>query len=295
MLVSSDVLAPWIAVSGIVILIFTLSEIFQDLFHPTASGSLSGFVSRNLFRAARRIHWRLSAVGPLSLVMVILSWTLLLACGFALIYWAGVPAAFRFQIPEDQQRGGFGTMLYFSFEALTTLGLGDITPRADWARIAAAVEALVGLGLVTASVSFVLLIYPALARMRALARRASILGAAEQQTGVDVISEDVDRFLVELAGDLIRTRVDFIHFPIIYYFHSDAKDASLPQALQLLAKFAHAGSQLQSDRVRLAAAALKMALGQLAEVIAESFVHADPSDTNAVFEAYAEDHLLKRR
>ncbi len=287
--------AWWTTLPGVVVIALTLREIFQDLFHPTASGSLSGFIARSMFGAARRVRWLLSAVGPLSLVIVILCWTLLLACGFGLVYWGGFPGDFRFQIPEDQQRGGFGTMLYFSLEALTTLGLGDITPRADWARMAAVLEALIGFALVTASVSFILLIYPALSRMRTLARRTSILVRAGEITGIDVISEGIDRLLAELALDLIRTRVDFIHFPIIYYFHSNAKEASLPQALQLLGKFARTGSQVEdNERVRLASAALSTALAELAKVLAEDFIHTDASDTDAVLAAYAEDHMLPK-
>jgi len=294
MLVSSDVPAPWIAVAGLVILAFTLREIFKDLFNPSARGTLSGVVARTTFRMGRLIRPLLPVAGPLALVLVMMCWAFLIACGFALVYWAGFPGDFRFQIPQDQHQGGFGTMLYFSLEVLTTLGLGDITPLSGWTRAAAVLEALIGLALVTASVSWIVLLYPALARLRTLARRVSTLVKAGQQTGLDVMSEDVEHVLAELALDLIRTRVDFIHFPIIYYFHSDTMDASLPRALQLLSNFAQAGTEQKDDkRLRLASAALSTALAELASLLADKFGRGDASDTDAVLAAYAEDHLLK--
>ncbi len=115
---------------------------------------------------------------------------------------------------------GFRTVLYFSLETLTTLGLGEITPRPGWTRWAVDAEALLGLSLFTASISWFVLLYPALGRLRTLARRASILARASETTGIDVVAGDVESMLADLTLDVIRTRVDFIHFPIIYYFHA---------------------------------------------------------------------------
>jgi len=163
-------------------------------------------------------------------------------------------------------------MLYFSLQAVTTLGLGDVTPKTDWLRILVAFQALAGLALVTASVSWIVLLYPALARMRTLARRASILARAEQNTSVDVVSGDAQFLLGDLALDVIRTRVDLIHFPIIYYFYSDHARSSLAQSLPYLVRFAVQGSGPESSqRVRLASATLREALDDLAEVLAERF------------------------
>ena len=98
-------------------------------------------------------------------MLVIFCWVFLLAAGFALIYWSSLPAGFRLNTGTNpQQQSGFLSAIYFSLEALTTLGLGDLTPKPGWLRILVTFEALVGFSLVTASVSWVLLIYPALAR-----------------------------------------------------------------------------------------------------------------------------------
>lgn len=95
-------------------------------------------------------------------------------------------------------------MFYFSLEVMTTLGLGDLIPTTDWLRILATGEALIGFSLVTASVSWIVLLYPALGRMRTLARRALILVNAEQSTGVQVISGDVERLLTPVTTETAR-------------------------------------------------------------------------------------------
>ncbi|MGI8958884.1 MAG: hypothetical protein ACR2IV_03795 [Bryobacteraceae bacterium] len=82
-------------VAGVLILAFAFREIFQDLFHPTRTGSLSDFIGRTLFRLLRRRHSTLSLAGPLSLVIVILSWAFAQAVGFALIYWGVFRANFK--------------------------------------------------------------------------------------------------------------------------------------------------------------------------------------------------------
>lgn len=282
--------AWWTIVAGAVVVAFALREIFQDLFQPTAAGLLSGYIARRIFRMARRSRSTLTLAGPLALVIVILCWTGLLGIGFALIYWSSFPNGFK---TAPGERNSVLSAVYFSFEALTTLGLGDIAPKTDWIRMVAVLEALLGFSLVTASITWIVLIYPALGRMRTLARHAAILIKAEERTRVEVISGDGESLIAELAVGVIRTRIDFIHFPIIYYFHSSVESASLPEALGHLMYFAQRGfAPGAPDRVRLASAALRAALDELAEALRSRFLRSETKEAASVFEAYARDHLV---
>jgi Ion channel len=283
------------AAGGVLILAFAFREIFQDLFHPTRTGSLSDFVGRTLFRLLRRRPSTLSLAGPLSLIVVILSWAFAQAVGFALLYWIGFPGQFQTLSGTGPATGnGFWLMLYFSLQVMTTLGFGDLLPTAGWLRGLATFQALSGLALVTASVSWIVLLYPALARMRTLARRASILARAQEQTRVDVVSGDAQYLLGDLALDVIRTRVDLIYFPIIYYFRSESGRASLPESLPYLVAFANGACKNEApDRVRLAGATLHAALDDLAATLSERFLHKGTANTEGVFRAYAEDHLTR--
>ena len=282
----------WTAGPGVLIVAFTLREIFQDLFRPGGAGTLSDFIARSVYRIFRRRPAQLPVAGPLALVLIIFCWVLLIGVGFALIYWDSFPDQVQAASEKSPHaEHGFWPALYFSFEALTTLGLGDLAPTATWLRLVLTLEALIGFSIVTASVSSIVLLYPALARMRTLARRTWTLAEAERRTEVLVVSGDAEMLLGALALEVIQTRVDLIHFPLLYYFHSDNRAASLRGAIPHLVRFAEQGSRRDdAGRVRLAAAALRVALDDLADVFGRRFLDADPSDAAAVFRAYAEDH-----
>jgi hypothetical protein len=288
----------WAAVPGAFIAAFALREIFRDLFHPSQSGSLSDYVARFIFRLFRTRRSLLPLAGPLSLVIVIFCWAFLLSLGFALIYWGSFPDAFQLSTGRDpKQEHAFQSVLYFSLEVLTTLGLGDVAPRPEWLRFTVTMHALFGISLITASVSWIVLLYPALARMRALARHATMLARAEQVTGVDAIdSGDPEYLLSDLALEVIRTRVDLVHFPIIYYFYSDRETVSLASSIPNLVHLAEDGCRKERPaQVRLAAMMLREALDDLARLLGERFVSADPNDPDAVFRAYAKEHQAERR
>ncbi len=283
----------WTVLPGVLILAFTFNQIFQDLFHPTQSGALSEWIGRTTFRLFRRRPSTLSIAGPLTLVIVILLWATLQAVGFALLYWASFPWAFHFLSHPANGTGGFWTVLYFSVQVMTTLGLGDLLPTAAWLRILVSIQALVGFALLTASVSSIVLIYPPLSRMRTLARFTETLLEASKRTGIEVVSPDAQDLLNGLAVNVIQARVDFIHFPILYYFHADRRRSSLARALPNLLCFAEQGLKRDtSEQVRLASATLQTALEDLAQVLSNRFVHLEPNDPAEVFRAYAEDHVI---
>jgi hypothetical protein len=261
------------SILGLVVVVWALWETFQDLFQPSGSGSLSSFVGRRLFQIARRVRWMLPVAGPLSVVVVIACWAALVAAGFALIYWGRSPGAFSADATEPRDAlGRFAAVLYFSLATLTTVGSGSLAPKTDWVRLMTAIESLIGISLVTASITWITLIYPALGRMRTLARRLSAFGKAQEQTGIPVVSGNTEALLGDFAQSIIRMRVDFIHFPLIYYFRAETEEASLPDSLGQLVSWAELASrENQPERVRLSGNILKIALLDLAKVLAVRF------------------------
>ena len=177
-------------VSGTLLVLFTVREIFHDIFHPTRSGSLSDFVGRiaSLFMRHTRLR---SSVGPLALVAVMLCWVVLLAIGFALLYTGLYPQEFISSAGEVSH--GFWMKflrsLYFSLGSLGAFQTFDLNPRTAWLRLIVAIEGLVGISMITASVSWLVLLYPALARTRMLARRLFVLIEAEKMTSLSLVRE----------------------------------------------------------------------------------------------------------
>jgi Ion channel len=287
----------WTTLAGVLIITWTLREVFSDLFQPSASGSLSAFVGARIFKLLKRVPSWLPAAGPLTIVVVISTWALLIASGFALIYWSRFPGAFAGVSTESHDPfHRIVSSLYFSLATLSTLGAGEIQPSGGWIRIVTGFEGLIGASLVTASTTWIVLIYPALGRMRSLSRFSTILVEAAKRTGIDPTAGDAEGLLVDLTGHVIRVRVDLIHFPLIYYFHGDTEGASLAKSLQMLTKLAQtAATDDRPQRVRLAAAMLQVALNDIAQLFASRFVRdQDAKNTEAVLQAVARDHLRSR-
>ena len=141
-----------------------------------------------VFRSvALRYPSLLAIAGPSALITVIASWVALLAVGWALIYWPRLPEKFSFAPGLDpSNQASFIDALYLSLYTLSTLGYGTITPTPGWLRIASTGEALIGFGLLTASLTWVVSIYPPLTRRRSLAQQIALVRDAESQTGISV-------------------------------------------------------------------------------------------------------------
>jgi Ion channel len=279
----------WPSALGTLIVVFMLREVFRDLFHPSATGSLSDIVAKNVFNLFRHMPHLLGDAGPLSMVIVILIWTLGICLGFGLIFWALPPE--NFKIESGKPPAGFWAMLYFSLEVFTTLGLGDYTPIPIWLRLLATFEALAGFGILTASVSSIILLHGALARMRSLARRISLIARTEQEMHFTFSGDNAEQILADFSADIVRTRVDLIQFPVVYYFYSDQDHASLSRVLPHVLRLANTALvDTNNERTRNSAALLRLALQDLAETFRARFVHSPNEDCEAVFQAYAQHH-----
>jgi hypothetical protein len=280
---------------GLVIIAAILWEVFADLFHPADSGALSDRIARSLFSALRGRRF-FPVAGPFALLSTIAVWVAGLVVGFALVYVARYPGAFRSSTgaaPSGAEP--LLSALYFSFETLITLGYGDVVPQSFVLRLAASIEGLVGFGLLTASVSEIVLLYPALSRMRLLARGVAHIVAAERRTRIAVADSGSDVILASLARDVAHARTDLVHFPILYYFAIGDGDASVARWTRQLCRLAQEGvAEGATERVRVAAAALDAALTDFAALLARRFLSRDSADREAVFAAYAADHAVDR-
>jgi hypothetical protein len=276
----------WLAFIAIALIVSALREVYRDLFHPTSSGSLSDFVAKTLFSIFRHAPRLLSDAGPLSIVLVILIWAVAVSSGFALLYWSMPPAYFKVR---GGPQSGFFAMLYFSLEVLTTLGLGDYAALPVWLRLLVTFEALVGFAVLTASVSSIILVDQALGRIRTLARKLSITHRIRTEFDVQ-FSSNSDHMLTEFSAEIVRTRVDLVHFPIVYYFYADNEQSSLPQVLPIAVSLAREGLSSSEPGTHRGAAILLVALRDLSELLRLRFISVESDDCERVFEAYARHH-----
>ncbi|MGY1755033.1 potassium channel family protein [Blastococcus sp. SYSU D01042] len=288
-----------ITAAGVLVVVVALRDIFHTLWHPSGRGDLSSWVMRGVWRLGRRRRQRGTAgvlTGPIGLVLVVLSWITLIVGGGALVYAPHMPEAFLFQSGLDVSgRSDVLDAVYVSAVALATLGLGDIVPTAGWSRIAVPVQALIGFGLLTASVTWVLQIYPALIRRRALAvRLAQLRSMPRDDLLLDPQSGSAAVLLDGLASELAQARVDLTQYSETYYFRDGDEEAALPAMIGVAVDLAAAGHRAPRTDVRLAAVRLGRAVSDFATVVDDEFLHTG-AGTDEVLAAYARAHHYTRQ
>lgn len=279
-------------VAGTLLVLFTLREVFRDIFHPTHSGNLSDAIGRSMSLLLRHTRLR-NAVGPLALIAVLVAWIVLLSVGFAIIYYGLYPSDFTTTAGLDSMSVGSRMVhcLYFSVGALCTFQTFDLNPKTDWLRLIVAVQGLVGISMITASVSWLVLLYPALMRQRGTARWLTLAAQAEERSGLHVEEHD-PAFLMQLEQNIIQARLDMVLFPILLHFYALTSSYTLAFALPTACRFVREGlAEDQPVKTRLVATKVQIALEDLARTIGERLWGNDPSrapDVEAVFQAYAE-------
>ena len=239
----------------------------------------------------RKGHYSLA--GPCGLLAVVATWAALLALGWALVFWPHVEDGFR--VVPGTEGDGFVTALNVSIVTLTTVGFGDVTPVEPWLRILTPLEALLGFGLLSASISWLLLLYPVLLRRRALAYEISLLG--DRGRDPDALfdgfeQEALERLYAELTSRLVTVERDLVAFPATYYFAERDPRFSLAATAPTLLALAERGKAADAPSgVRVRAEMLLRALYDFAHTTSARFHGMRSDSTAALLRAYAEDHL----
>lgn len=281
-----------VSLVGAGLVMVTLRDLFHTLWHPTRHGGLSRLVMTTLWRLARRLRARrrvVGLVGPLAMVTVVGMWAVTVILGWAIVYWPHMPGAFTFSAgSKAAQEPALLDSVYLSLVTVATLGLGDIAPGESWLRLVSPLEALVGFALLTATVSWVLEIYPALTRRRVLAIRLALLRDADPATRqIDCTAGAL--LLDSLATDVVRVRIDFTQYAEAYYFHDGEDHSSLAATVGYADDLARRGRAARRPEVRLAGDLLDGALKDLAAILDQRFLHTGGTPTE-VFAAFADDH-----
>ncbi len=284
--------------AGTLLVLLALRDIFDTLFHAQGRGVVSQGLTRGIWRAMRRIargnHAVLSLAGPLAFIGVIAAWGALVVCGFALILWPHFPGGFV-AAEGVAAEGSLGDALYLSLVNLTSLGYGDIVPTAELLRFLGPLETLIGLGLLTASISWILLVYRVLSDYRSLSHELSLLADAQGATGVrlaEVEQQVAARILADLTSRVVAIRDDFVHSPIAYYFHPRDPRHALPALLpELIAVVEECSLPDRPRALRLQASMLRRSLDDLLEAIAEDFLKISAASSSNVLSAYRRDHM----
>ncbi len=231
---------------GILCLLVVLLDAFQTIILPRrAAGRLR---LTRIFYILTWIPWRFVAVrirhprkretalsfyGPLSLIFLLVVWASGMVFGFSLIYYSlGSPFS------DTSQAIGYLSDLYVSGTNFFTLGLGDVTPRSEIARVLSIFEAGTGFGFLAIVMGYFPVLYAAFSR-----REVSIslldARAGSPPTAAELLrrhsfkgSEDV---LAALLSEWERWSAELLESHISYtllcYFRSQHTNQSWISAL----------------------------------------------------------------
>lgn len=281
---------------GVALVALALRDIFEALFHHSGKAVLSKPILRGTWSL---MHWLaarrrsvLSLAGPLALLAVVATWAGLIVAGWALVLLPHMPGGFRL---GSAPAGDLLDALYLSLVTMTTLGYGDIVPETAVLRLLLPFEALLGFGLLTASIAWLLSIYPVLARRRSLAYEVNLLRQAEVDGRAGPLPLDsgaAEGVYSELTSRLVAVERDHVMFPVAYYFADLDERFSLPVAMPYLLELAERGSARESPPgVRLRAVMLWEAIQDFATTMAERFHGEAGGSPTEALAAYARDHL----
>lgn len=279
---------------GVLVVFLALRDIFHTLWRPSGRGTLSTAAMRAVWALGRRRRARGARgvlTGPVALLAVIVLWITMLVAGGALVYAPHVPESFIFQSGLDvSERSDVLDAVYVSMVYLATLGLGDVVPNSGWLRFVVPLQSLLGFALLTASVTWVLQVYPALTRRRAFAVRLAVLRSARPEDLLhDPESSLAAPLLESLATALAQSRVDLTQYDETFYFRDGHEEAALPSTIRVAAELAAAGRTAPRGDVQTAAVLLGAALDDFARVLDEQFLHVG-GPTDEVLAAYAREH-----
>jgi hypothetical protein len=147
----------------------------------------------------------------------------------------------------------------------------------------------------TASLSWVVSLYPAFLRHRTLAHEISLVREAESETGIGIGQMDTlgaEQLLGDLTSQLVAVQADLIHFPISYYFRSSNERFELSAAVPWLLRLAEEGaSEDCSPGVRMRASMLRSAIEDFSATVGSRFLDLPSAPTEKVLTAYARDNL----
>jgi hypothetical protein len=229
----------WIALpAGIVLLVWTLLDVFRTLVMPRAARGrfrLSRVLFQPMWRPWRWVGVRrknsqarervLSAAAPFFFFVLLVGWVSLALLGYALLLWS---PAFVHGLGPGQ--GSFGDAMYASGTSLFTLGSAVPT---GWTRAVAVAAGATGLGLFAVVIAYLPVLYQAFNR-----REVGVLlldaRAGSPPSGPELLhrmgSAGVASSLPELFAEWERWVADVLEthmsYPLLVLFRSPHEETS---------------------------------------------------------------------
>jgi Ion channel len=233
------------AVLGVVLVAGALWDAFETIVLPRRVSS--GFRLTRLFYRVTWAPWRalarrfrnkrreawLSYYGPLSLLMLLCIWAVMIIFAFGIMQWAAGPG-----LAFGGRAQGFAGDLYFSGTTFFTLGLGDVVPTGPWPRVLAVTEAGMGFAFLACVIGYLPVIYQAFSKREAAISLLDARAGSPPTAGELLWRQRNDhdrRGLTELLREWERWAAELLEshlsYPVLAYFRSQHINESWLSAL----------------------------------------------------------------
>ncbi|MGN6574215.1 MAG: potassium channel family protein [Nocardioides sp.] len=225
-------------------IVLALLDVFYTVLFPASGhGPLREPLAkglRRLFRLTRHLSARrrrrlLAYAGPVQIAVTIVVWFTLLLVAWAAVYRPALGSSIVAASGPTQV--GWGTALYFSGFALTTLGTGDVVATTSSYRLFTIVEAATGFATITLVISYFISVYSALTSRNAFAMalhqrsggtgRGDRVVAALWQEGDSAAASHLE----QMASGLREIAQTHRAYPVLRSFHYRQDFDALPRVL----------------------------------------------------------------
>lgn len=238
---------------GVAVLVLGLSDVFFSVLAYDSAGPLVERAYRLTWRAIRALAGLMpsdiaafvrSVGAPVMVVLSVIVWIVLPVLGFALLYYPGISGgSFRLHGVGNS----FLTSVYFSAATISSLSFSGIEPANLGLYLLSAAETLIGLGILTLVVTYVLGLYATVQGAAAawvnLQHHANGVGhppnlltphfSGGTTEGLSTLWRDLHHNLTSYLEGMRR-------YPLVYYFYTRNSSRSLPYMFWFIGEAASA-------------------------------------------------------
>ena len=219
-------------IAGALLMLLVLADVFLTVLCARAdAGLISPRVSRFVWLAFRELSKPfkscreriLSFCGPTILVMYVLVWTLALALGAGLIIHPKLGTSVR--ATSEDSRSDLITAIYAGGSSISIVGTSNYTPETASFRMLFLFNSLVGLSMISLTLTYLMQVYSALNRRNVFGLDIH-LGCAEKGDAAELIAGLGPRGkfelgyanLSQLAHEMTQAKESHHFYPVLFYF-----------------------------------------------------------------------------
>lgn len=279
-------MAVILSILGTMVVLVTLLDVFLTVLYPASGrGPIRKPLARCVWHGFRLIGGMttgqrrrdlLSYSGPVVISVTLVAWLVLLVAGWAMIFKPALGSAV--QASSGQTDTGWATAFYFSGFNLTTLGVGDVSPRSGLYRLLTITEAAVGFAFFSMVITYFLSVYSNLTSRNAFAQGLHHL-TGNTDDAAELLARIADGSDISAARQHLSAKAGFLReihqthrfYPVLRYFHYREPYYALPRIL-LTALDTATLMRSALDRDRYAREIESPAMGELFEA-AISLMH----------------------